>query len=527
MSIDTSPPPLELIDAVEQVIVNPSGRHHWRRLNIVYDKNTNHTHRLWVKNIITNKVSSQDAAGFLRETFLAYTCDDQSFLPSASINLLLNALDQPDKVMTYINYEIGRIMSSPINRSDFQNAILQEKIPELISGLAKHFLKLISPIPSHQTIKGNIAIYASNICSAMHPPTKLVLQHARLLHDLGYSVQIFCAQEEQIDYAGEYLGNGGICVSKPFDPREFRDYLGDRKISFSFANKDYSLQTRWKSIVHLLHSFQPELIFFIGMHSPLIEVFYQSYPVLALSTTSIPPIASCDLWLSANEVRPQLNTPAWGETFTLGKSFFYPYRIERRSVNQTITRQQLNIADSNIVLVTVGARLQSEINGVWAQQIKALLRQYPTTVWFLIGGDGALPPALEDIPKQQIKCMPNTPDLMAIYRCCDIYLNPPRLGGGFSVAEAMAEQVPVVSYNDSDGGNKLGSYAVKDLNEYLLLAKKLIDDHVYRKELGQKMAEIFNTSIDLHQASTSLDHAVKQCLIQFNERDTVSQSISH
>lgn len=519
MSIDTTSLPLEITDALEQIIISPDGRHLWRRLNIAFSKISNDAHRLWVKNIIVDHTPDLGVAGFFRATFLAYTCGDRHFLPIASSNLLLNSISQVDKVMTYINYEIGKTMSSPINRSSFQNTLQQNKIPELIRGLANYFLKLIPPL-SHKPINRHVAIYASNICSAVHPPTKLVLQHACLLHDLGYTVQIFCAQEEKINYAEEYLGNGGVCISKPFDPREFSDYLGSRKISFSFASTDHSLQTRWKSITHSIKDFQAELIFFIGMQSPLVEALYQYCPVLALSTTSAPPIGSCDLWLSA------LNAPStqvWGDTFSLGPSHFYPYRVERKSLKNTTNRQQLNLKKDHIVLISVGARLKSEIHGAWAQQIKTLLKQHPTSIWLLVGGDGKLPEALEDMPKQQIRCIPYTPDLIAIYRCCDIYLNPPRLGGGFSVAEAMAEGLSVVSFEDCDGGNKLGDYAVNNLDEYLLRVQKLITNRAHRKELGKKMAEIFSTSIDLHQARPTLESAIKQCLIHFSQRNSVSR----
>ena len=49
----------------------------------------------------------------------------------------------------------------------------------------------------------------------------------------------------------------------------------------------------------------------------------------------------------------------------------------------------------------------------------------------------------------------------------DTCVNPPRLRGGFSVAEATALSLPVLSFVCSDGGDKLGALAAPATATYL------------------------------------------------------------
>jgi hypothetical protein len=93
-----------------------------------------------------------------------------------------------------------------------------------------------------------------------------------------------------------------------------------------------------------------------------------------------------------------------------------------------------------------------------------LMSRYPDVVWLLVGGEGKLPDALQSSPPGRVRALATRDDLPGILRCADIYVNPPRMGGGFSVAEAMAEGLPVTSLSGSDGGDKVGELALPDID---------------------------------------------------------------
>jgi glycosyltransferase involved in cell wall biosynthesis len=59
-------------------------------------------------------------------------------------------------------------------------------------------------------------------------------------------------------------------------------------------------------------------------------------------------------------------------------------------------------------------------------------------------------------------------DILAVLECCDLYLNPPRVGGGSSVAEALYKQKPVVTLNKGDGAVTAGQAFVVEDDELLV-----------------------------------------------------------
>jgi len=58
-------------------------------------------------------------------------------------------------------------------------------------------------------------------------------------------------------------------------------------------------------------------------------------------------------------------------------------------------------------------------------------------------------------------------DIGGIPSLSDIYVNPPRMRSSFSVAEATALSLPVLSFACSDGGDKLGAMAAPATATYL------------------------------------------------------------
>ena len=75
---------------------------------------------------------------------------------------------------------------------------------------------------------------------------------------------------------------------------------------------------------------------------------------------------------------------------------------------------------------------------------------------------------------------------MAVDECCDLYINPKRLGGGTSVAEALYKGLPAVTLDYGDVGVGAGSdFLVKDYEE---MYKKVIL-YAQDKEFYEKMSK--------------------------------------
>ena len=131
-------------------------------------------------------------------------------------------------------------------------------------------------------------------------------------------------------------------------------------------------------------------------------------------------------------------------------------------------------------------------------------------MWLIVGGEGIIPPALAGAPGGRARALPTRDDLPAILRCCDVYVNPPRMGGGFSVAEAMAEGLPVSSLCGSDGGDKVGDLAFNDLGSYLHGLDELTANKSARATMGAALQHRFRERFDLENSGPSLMAALRE-----------------
>ena len=99
-------------------------------------------------------------------------------------------------------------------------------------------------------------------------------------------------------------------------------------------------------------------------------------------------------------------------------------------------------------------------------------------------------PNLEDVkktlekyefPRDKIIIIGFEDNLSDFYQICDIYLNPPREGGGFSVLQAIVNELPVVCLFDSESGKAYAGEenCVKDLKDYYNEMEMLYNNREY------------------------------------------------
>ncbi|HLO93817.1 MAG TPA: glycosyltransferase, partial [Burkholderiaceae bacterium] len=173
-------------------------------------------------------------------------------------------------------------------------------------------------------------------------------------------------------------------------------------------------------------------------------------------------------------------------------------------------------------LVTVGIRLQSMFDSAWAQRMLTLLQARPDLHWVLVGLN-SLPPALEHL-KSQISLVPFQSNLGRVLKACDIYVNPDRLGGGLSVATAMACALPTLSLVDSDGGDKLGPFALATPEAYFDRLDALSQDLSQRLTLGNALRQRYLEELDIARAGPRLVQALDAAQAGFRARTSTPSS---
>ena len=230
------------------------------------------------------------------------------------------------------------------------------------------------------------------------------------------------------------------------------------------------------------------------------------YPLVYQQTNRFQlPDFKADLYLScASDIDFARQAFPEAEKWQYQQTGFTPFKQ-----HAVYTRDELGMGQNCLVLVTVGNRLQSEVGRL---MLEAMLQLASTDIhfeWWLLGIADAdkinafHELAVEDREKLRrvMRFRPFKVHLRAFYQHVDIYVNPRRAGGGFSIMSAISEGIPVVSFVATDVDNASAGYFVKDDAEYVSLLMKLARSRDERLRIGREMQEVARSTYDSRKAA--------------------------
>ena len=143
----------------------------------------------------------------------------------------------------------------------------------------------------------------------------------------------------------------------------------------------------------------------------------------------------------------------------------------------------------------------------------SFLEDYPQAVWLMVAIEdpeafaGVIAPHLPPGVAERVRLLPVMPDLRAIYEHCHIYMHLPFLGGGnMGIAMAIAEGIPAVAREGTDGANTLFPDQVyRNPREAAHILRRLAADPDFRLQRVKRQ-----------QRKIERDHSVKAASIAFH-----------
>ena len=510
--------PLIIEDRLDRVLTNPTSAPAWHRLAAAWTAVLDPSTRTEVVNRLVLKIPDDPIPDFLRATFLFSLTRDAQFLVKASQAVKRILPNDPDRMGAFLVYSFAGLLAQSDNRESYLNLLRMADFPGIAARLSQQLMDTTNVLTDRpvETIR-RVALIAPELVNLNHAPTALALHHARLLAEKGLAVQVFCAQDLRVADMQFFLGGGEQSILAPPDHGSWSSILPS-SVTVHASNSNFSLKLRWKNTLSQICAFDPDMVFLVGFSSPLTTPLFKTRPVLGLSINTLPPVSPMDLWLCANEHKAGTQDETWSPWFPAAEAWHYPYRIMPKPLLKTISREQIGLRPDAIALISVGDRLDREIQPAWASRMQEFMTRHPMVEWVILGGSGQVPSALAGGNTSNIHLVPHQPDVRSYCQSCDIFVNPPRMGGGFSVADAMAEGLPVVAYAGSDGGDKLGAMAVANDADYFSRLSEWVTSASARQQAGAALRQRFDQTLDLHQAGVPLIAACEQAAIRFNKR---------
>lgn len=512
-----------LQDALHRTLREPQCARRWHTLLAIWLDTREPAARRPVLDLLARHADDDPRSAILRLTFLARASGDARFENAAAAQVLAMEPGDPDRLATFMAYRWLNALQSIGDRADFVADLNAGHLPEMARRLMLKAAESLPPgfVPRATENIQRVAVVLPYIGHQFHTPSMMGVEQAIVLAREGCWVRIFSAQELMPPDAALFRGDGRELLLPALDAQAWAGIL-PAGLGMTISDSRYSLPGRWASQLTALAAFDPDVVLPVGLYSPLAAALYALRPVAGISVNTVAPIAPLDVWLTADPDADTERRPAWGGAFEPPQPVYHPYRIKRSRKHGQLTRAALGLDDTAVVWITAGFRLKREIEGVWASRMLQLMSRHPKVVWLLVGGAGELPEALQQAAPGRVRALATRDDLPEVFRCCDIYVNPPRMGGGFSVAEAMAEALPVTAFANSDGGDKLGALALPDLDAYLARLAALSDDPELRRSMGQTLRQRFDERLDLEASGPALLAACRQAADLARDRLTRS-----
>ena len=494
---------LLLSDAVDRTLANPSGSHCW--LNLIGRTRAIDDDEVLAKVVAAVRagVPDQGLPGYYRALYLDVATGDLRHAGRAAAIACMLAPRDPDRLAALFDSNWKRALLYADDRAAFIANLHAMGVPALAMLLAAGDRHAQPAAPRPIGALRHVVLVAPALISARHPPTRMLLDQAEILLRHGVRVTLVSCQEHTGPDFDHLLGREAASKAEPASLDDWRAGAG-AGAGLYLATPHASLRRRWLDMLPPIHAAEPDLIMLVGLHCGLVSALYPHYPVLGLATNSVPPMAATDVWLTALAGQHGRLESPWQIGFPLSQAWHHPFRARRKPCAGPLARADMGIADDALLAISLGSHLDIKIAGGWAQRMCRAMEAHPRLHWLLLGGAGKTPPALQALHPARLTCLPYSTQATAMLAACDLYLNPPMMGGGISVAEAMALGLPVLCLAGSDGGDKLGEEAVPDEDAYFAQLHAWLADPGLRRAAGARQRQRFDSALDLERAGASL-----------------------
>ncbi len=270
------------------------------------------------------------------------------------------------------------------------------------------------------------------------------------LAEEGFEVQIFCLDIR--------LWYSQMCFIEPFDGmscnvRPSASYASiHKKMLGDIARFRYiegrAVKQRMQESIDKISAWNPDVIIDITDEvAPQSYILNQYFPVYFVPMRGFPSSMFFGRKLVegkraaeyCNQLFPSLSEGQMADCFM---------KVAMPEKSNNRNRKKYHWQEQDFIMITVGGRLDHELEEDFLRQICRMLRENLDMKWLLVGTSKI--PVLKDVcndllESEQIRVLGYESDLAGLLGICDVFLNPKRSGGGITQLWAAELDVPVVA----------------------------------------------------------------------------------
>lgn len=306
-------------------------------------------------------------------------------------------------------------------------------------------------IPIEKRNEKRIVIMTEQLVGTRHAPTHMVLEYAYVLQTVfNYEVRVYGCNSNLILPQTLWLKTTGY---KGLEKGVFDiQYKGTVISCRNLPMQDTDVEG-YGAMLREIYEWNPLFVFNMGIVNPVADVLCQFTTVAVMDMTIRCPVSEAQILLREGRSSDDLEQE-YEKMREEGQKQLFLEKIFPAIINRSKTiykREQFGLPDNKFIVAIVGNRLNAEIDDNFAAIMKEILKKNRKIVYVIIGrGDNTRAYFQEECKKGRIYYLGYCEDLYGIYGMVDLYLNPKRIGGGFSAAMALEIGIPVVTLPDCD-----------------------------------------------------------------------------
>lgn len=375
----------------------------------------------------------------------------------------------------------------------YQINVLLFRVPELSSKKVKELFKVlyeylkqqirnkvqIAPRRKEERNQNQVIIMTSQILGTRHAPTHSTLERSCMLRKMGYDVAIFSttetSQKEFVWYHDSRVAN----KVDEYDGVHVYNY-NDEQFLFYQPEVPANTPEGMQKIINCVEELNPYFVVYVGGQSYVADIINEFCPVVSISTVfSQLPGGNTAFSMVGRKVREEEQKHSVSELVEV------PFTFELNEKVQNHTREELGIPEDRFVMAVVGNRLTVDVK----EDFIEYMQQVENGFLLLVGICDNYQQRVKQYPwlKDNSISLGYCTDVLGVLECADLYVNPKRLGGGFSVVEAFRAGIPTVSLAYGDVSVAAGdAFCVDTYEEMLDVIRRYQTDEVFYQEQLQK-----------------------------------------
>jgi len=406
------------------------------------------------------------------------------------LKLLLNTNDFTANNLFFIYYQITSKRFTNINLGNNETDELMSLVYKKVYNTYKTSLSnRLQFIPKEERNSNLIIVFISQFLSLNHGPTKTILDRCLVIKNHIHKTPFIINTSEFLPLVGftPFFCATAASYDNELLNNEQVEYQGE---NFSFLQCENNMPNTEDigAIVNIVKRLKPYCIFNIGGSSILNDICSNIIPTITISTV---PSERCMTEGQFQVIgRPITNNDKiWMKQEHKSPDHIIECRFTSSFKQQEnkFSRSDLGLPADLFIGLVVGARLDLEITDDF---IQILYKAMGNNIFIVFMG---LYNHYEDICEQypifktNSKYLGFMSDVLAVNECCDIYINPKRIGGGTSVAESFSKGLPAVTLNYGDVGLGAGEdFFVSDYDDMLQTLIKYAQDREFYAKMSQK-----------------------------------------